>query len=240
MTHFVLVHGAWHGGWAWQPVRALLEAVGQQVTSPTLPGLGADDDPTGITLHDCVDALVRHVESADLQDVTLVGHSWGGIVAGGASPRLAGRLRHLIMVSAFVPRVGEALVDLVPAEHVGLFEQLVSESVARTVLPPLSVFQDMFMNDAALESSALAFSLMRPQPWRTFTDPLAPEMDFHSLDVPKTFIVAQDDKALPAEQSWVPRFSDALGGDLQTIAGSHEAMLTQPAALATSLLKIVR
>lgn len=71
-----------------------------------LPGLGPDDDPTGVRLQDCVDALVHHLEGQGLQDVVLVAHSWGGIPAGGAAARLAGRLKHLIMVSAFVPEVG--------------------------------------------------------------------------------------------------------------------------------------
>ncbi|MDP9444815.1 MAG: alpha/beta hydrolase [Actinomycetota bacterium] len=118
---FVLVHGAWHGGWAWQPVAAPLRAAGHRVSAPTSPGLGVDDDPRGVTLADCVDALVDHVERSDRTDVTLVGHSWGGYVIAGAAPRLASRLRRIVFWSAFVPEAGRSLYDEVPPEYQGLF-----------------------------------------------------------------------------------------------------------------------
>ncbi|RBY90814.1 alpha/beta fold hydrolase [Blastococcus sp. TF02A-26] len=92
MADLVLQHGAWHGGWSWQPVAQRLRAAGHRVSTVTSPGLGIDDDPRGVTLADCVDALVAHVESTDRRDVTLVGHSWGGYVVAGAAPRLADRL----------------------------------------------------------------------------------------------------------------------------------------------------
>jgi len=52
---FVLVHGAWHGGWAWQPVASRLRAAGHRVWAPTCPGLGIDDDPRGVTLAGCIE-----------------------------------------------------------------------------------------------------------------------------------------------------------------------------------------
>jgi pimeloyl-ACP methyl ester carboxylesterase len=51
-------------------------------------GLAVDDDPRGVTLPDCVDALVDQVERTDRRDVRLVGHSWGGYVVAGAAPGL--------------------------------------------------------------------------------------------------------------------------------------------------------
>lgn len=81
---FVLVAGAWHGGWAWRAVANELRAAGHEVHTPTLAGLGADDDPRGVTLTDCADSVVAYVESAGLNDVTLVVHSWGGYVLTGA------------------------------------------------------------------------------------------------------------------------------------------------------------
>jgi len=57
--NFVLVHGAWHGGWAWQPVASRLRAAGHRVWAPTCPGLGIDDDPRGVTLAGYVDGKGR-------------------------------------------------------------------------------------------------------------------------------------------------------------------------------------
>ncbi len=75
---FVLISGAWHGGWAWRPVAQHLRAAGHTVHTPTLPGLADGDAPAALHLSDVVDFVVVHVERHDLTDVTLVGHSWGG------------------------------------------------------------------------------------------------------------------------------------------------------------------
>ena len=133
--NFVLVHGAWHGGWAWQPVASRLRAAGHRVWAPTCPGLGVDDDPRGVTLAGCVDSLVSQVEASFAVDVTLVGHSWGGYVIAGAAPRLASRLKRLVFWSAFVPEAGKPLYDEVPPAYQELFASSAgaSEDVA---LPP--------------------------------------------------------------------------------------------------------
>ena len=115
--NIVLVHGAWHGGWAWQPVASLLRAAGHRVWAPTCPGLGIDDDPRGVTLAGCVDSLVSQVEASFAVDVTLVGHSWGGYVIAGAAPRLLSRLKRLVFWSAFVPEMGKPLYDEVPPAY---------------------------------------------------------------------------------------------------------------------------
>src|SRR5690349_20341030 len=84
---FVLVTGAWHGGWAWRPVAQHLRAAGHVVLTPTLPGLADGDDPTKHSLADVADFAVDLVERHDLRDVTLVGHSWGGYPMSAAAHR---------------------------------------------------------------------------------------------------------------------------------------------------------
>ncbi|HEY9414064.1 MAG TPA: alpha/beta fold hydrolase, partial [Pseudonocardia sp.] len=69
---FVLITGAWHGGWAWRPVAEHLRAAGHRVLTPTLPGLHDGDDPTRYSLSDVVDSVVDLVEAHDLRDATLV------------------------------------------------------------------------------------------------------------------------------------------------------------------------
>ena len=113
---FVLISGAWHGGWAWRPVARRLRAARHRVLTPTLPGLADGADPTAHTLDDVVDFVVDIVAAADLHDVTLVGHSWGGYPITGAAPRLAGRLRKLVYWGAFVPAAGRSLFDEVPPD----------------------------------------------------------------------------------------------------------------------------
>src|SRR3974377_382475 len=77
---FVLIHGTWHGGWAWQGVIRHLEAQGHHAYAPTLIGHSPADERVGITYRDCVDSVVSYIRHHDLHDVILVGHSFGGSV----------------------------------------------------------------------------------------------------------------------------------------------------------------
>jgi pimeloyl-ACP methyl ester carboxylesterase len=77
---FVLIHGSWHGGWAWQAVIRHLEERGHHAYAPTLAGHGPEAERVGITHRDCVDSIVSSIRQHDLHDVILVGHSFGGSV----------------------------------------------------------------------------------------------------------------------------------------------------------------
>src|ERR1700750_1073961 len=131
--NFVLVHGAWHGGWAGQPVARRLRAAGAGVWAPSGAGLGGEDDPRGVTLAGCIDSVVSQVEASFAVDVTLVGHSWGGYIIAGAAPRLASRLKSLVFWSAFVPQSGVSLYDEIPPSYQELFSQPAGASADNTV-----------------------------------------------------------------------------------------------------------
>ncbi len=234
---FVLITGAWHGGWAWRPVAEHLRAAGHTVHTPTLPGLADGDDPTGLHLSDVVDAVVSHVERHDLVDVTLVGHSWGGYAITGAAPRLAPRLAKLVYWSAFVPAAGRALLDEVPPPYRELFTQLASASGNNTLVLPFEVFAEGFIGDAPRPVQELVHGLLVPQPFQYFTETVEP-IDPATLGVPVSYVFSVDDVALPpGEYGWVPRFPERLGVTAIEAPGSHEALFTDPAGLAAALLK---
>jgi len=239
MTHnFVLMHGAWHGGWAWNAVAAALRMEGHEVLQPTAPGLGPDDDPRGVGLADCAEHLTSFIEARDLRDVVLVGHSWGGMVLSASAMRIRDRLARLVYFSAFVPEAGESLYDLVPPDYQGLFRQLAGGSADNTVALPLEVWRGGFMQDADATAQEVVHSLMRPQPFATFTDPVGP-VDYAGLDVATSYVISPDDVALPpGDFAWDPRFPGRLIDPLvvQTV-GSHESMFTAPAEVARALVK---
>jgi pimeloyl-ACP methyl ester carboxylesterase len=233
---FVLITGAWHGGWAWRPVAEALRAAGHRALAPTLPGLADGDDPTRQSLGAVVDHIVAYVERRDLRDVTLVGHSWGGYPLTGAAPRLAGRLARLVYWSAFVPADGAGLIDEVPPDYVELFQAQAQASGNNTVALPFEVWHAAFMNDAGEEAARLAHSLMVPHPMQYFTETVVP-LDPAALGVPVNYVIATEDVALPpGEWAWTPRFPARLG-DVPVIEtpGSHEACFTRPAELAAAL-----
>lgn len=120
MATFVLLHGAWHGGWCWSRVAGPLRARGHRVTTPTQTGLGERRHliSRALTLGTFIDDLVNHLVYEDLTDVVLVGHSFGGNAISGAAERVPGRIRELVYLDAMVIEGGRAPFDGLPAGKV--------------------------------------------------------------------------------------------------------------------------
>jgi len=125
LSTFVLVHGAWHGGWCWDRVTPHLRAAGHEVHTPTLTGLSERahllSPMVGLDTH--IEDVVRLIDTLGLSDVILVGHSYGGMVITGAAARVPERIAHVVYLDAFLPRAGEAAWDLLPWQREA-FQQL--------------------------------------------------------------------------------------------------------------------
>ena len=116
MATFVLVHGAWHGGWCWIKVAEPLRTQGHRVFAPTLTGLGerAHLVSPDINLDTHIQDIVGVLESEELMDVILVGHSYAGMVITGVAERVTDRLSALVYVDAFVPENGQSMLSINP------------------------------------------------------------------------------------------------------------------------------
>ncbi|BBX62527.1 salicylate esterase [Mycobacterium saskatchewanense] len=237
-TTFVLVHAACHGGWSWRPVAECLRTGGHTVYAPTLPGLNPEDRRADIHLSDAVDYLVDYVESHQLTDIALVGHSWGGFVISGAGVRLAARISRLVYWSAFVPASGESMIDLCPPAYGELFRASAAASDDNSVIFPFEIFASALMQDATAETQRIIYPLLERQPLHTMTESLELEQ-LQQLQLPSSYVISKDDIALPAgEFGWIPRFPDRLhGAPVIYTPGSHEAQLTQAPALAGALTR---
>ena len=121
MTTFVLVHGAWHGGWCYKRVARLLRQAGHEVYTPTLTGLGerAHLINRAIDLDTHVQDIVGVICCEELSDVVLCGHSYGGMVITGVAEQIAAKIRSLVYLDAFVPENGKSLMDYLPAQQSG-------------------------------------------------------------------------------------------------------------------------
>lgn len=112
-TTFVLVHGAWHGGWCWTKLSPLLRAAGHNVFAPTLTGLGERSHlltrDVGLDTH--ITDIANVLEYEDLHDVVLVGHSYAGMVITGAADKAADRIAQLVYLDAFLPENGKSGTD---------------------------------------------------------------------------------------------------------------------------------
>jgi pimeloyl-ACP methyl ester carboxylesterase len=116
MATFVLVHGAWHGGWCWQKLTPFLEAAGHQVHAPTLTGLAerASELSPDVGLDTHIQDIVGLLLDKDLHGVILVGHSYGGMVITGVVDQAPERIGRLVYLDTFVPRDGESMVSVSP------------------------------------------------------------------------------------------------------------------------------
>jgi pimeloyl-ACP methyl ester carboxylesterase len=114
MATYVLVHGAWSGGWGFTDMAERLRAAGHRVFVPNLTGLGERVHLAhpGITLTTHIDDVVGLIDCEELDDIILLGHSYGGMVVTGVAGARAPRIRSLVYLDAFLPRDGQALWDL--------------------------------------------------------------------------------------------------------------------------------
>jgi pimeloyl-ACP methyl ester carboxylesterase len=115
---FLLVHGAWGGSWMWSRLAQLLRSQGHEVFTPSMTGIGerahlASPD-VDLSLH--TKDILQAIEYERLADFVLVGHSYGGMVVTGVADRVPEKIRSLVYLDAFVPKDGQAALDLVRPE----------------------------------------------------------------------------------------------------------------------------
>ncbi len=158
---FVLIHGAWHGGWCWSRVSALLAAKGHRVYAPSLTGLADRSHllSPAVNLDTHIADIVNLFKWEDLQDAVLVGHSYGGWPISGAIEKLLAQVSSIVYVDAFMPENGQRGMDLTSAQ----FQQQLREAVARgesgRPVPPASAFRILDPKDVAWVAAK-----MTPQP----------------------------------------------------------------------------
>ena len=111
---FVLVHGAWHGGWCWRHVADLLTKAGHQVFTPTLTGLGERSHliDASVNLSTHITDIVNVLKWERLNNVVLCGHSYGGFVISGVAEEMQDAIASMVFVDAFVPQNGDTVATL--------------------------------------------------------------------------------------------------------------------------------
>jgi pimeloyl-ACP methyl ester carboxylesterase len=240
MTVFVLVHGAWHDGSAWDTVIRHLESKGHKAFAPTVAGHGKGGNKK-VTHAQGVNSIVEFIARNSLSDFVLVGHSFGGTFISKVAEAVPDRIRRLVFQNAFVVRDGMSLLDEVPPETAENFAHLARQSPDNTVMLPFPVWRDAFINDADLETAKKAYETLSPDPYQPFADRLDLKK-FYSLAIPKSYINCTEDIALPpGEWGWHPRMSNRLGlYRLVQMPGSHEVMFTNPAGLAEKIMEAGR
>jgi pimeloyl-ACP methyl ester carboxylesterase len=226
---YVLVAGAWCGAWAWQHVSSLLRTAGHIASPITLAGLGdrsqSSTDQIGLSTH--VNDVKFHIEMEGFDDITLVGWSYGGMVATGVADSIPDRINSLIYLDAFVPEDGKALVDYLSAEGRAANELRAYDNEA---LPPLPLTRFGVTDQAVVK---FVTPRLTHQPWRTFFDPLS--LSSASSNIPKSYIRCVNAK-LPHFDATLERVRSQGDFATKVIDADHFCPLTAPELTARHLL----
>jgi pimeloyl-ACP methyl ester carboxylesterase len=245
MTTYVLVGGAWLGGWAWQPVTRQLRERGHDVHPVTLTGLGDRSHlaTPETDLDTYLDDVVNLVEFEDLHDVVLVGHSYAGHVVTGVADRVPERIAQLAYLDAGPSPDGAAFIDLQPPPARELVERLVDQAGDGWRIP-MPAWEDLEgVMGASLEGlgpdeRARMRARAVAQPVRTWTQPLTlrgPARD----QLPKVLItcsipLAQVKEMIAAGHPWFAELAGPQWSLLELPTG-HWPMFSVPEPLADRL-----
>ena len=238
MADYVLVHGAWQGAWGWESLGKILEERGHHILAVDLPGHGEriQADLSKIRLQDYVETVVGEIEGHDLYNVTLVGHSLGGITVPYVAERISQRIKRLAFISCMLPDEGRSALEMLEPLDRSLYKLIVGLTAARRrgVSIPAFLARRKFCNDMDRETTRWLLKKLVPEP----VGPLEEPISRRSLpaDIPGTYIVLTEDRALqPAKQR---RMLRNLGEpEVVELAAGHNAMLTKPGELAEILLR---
>ena len=232
--HFILVHGAWHGGWVWKEVKESLQKQGYNVTCPTQTGLGERKHLLSlkITIDTFIDDIVNHILIEDLSNIILVGHSFAGSTISGVADRLKDRINRLIYLDAVILSNGQSPFDIAPDSIVKERIALAQNSENQMSIPPPSP-EDFGVFDQR-KAITLAKNLT-PHPISTFQSKLNIINEIGN-GLPLSYIFCtnpiykslESSREIVRQKKW-PMFE---------LNASHDAMYTHPKETLNLLMKI--
>jgi pimeloyl-ACP methyl ester carboxylesterase len=222
----VLVHGAWHGAWCWEPVFPLLDAASVPIVAVDLPSVAY----AGATLHDDADYVRGALDSVD-GEVVLVGHSYGGgvISEAGVHPSVA----HLVYLTAFALDVGESAQEnaLTGGDDANELMAAIEFGDGVLTIKPEAA-RAAFFHDCSPETAQSAIERLRPMSLAALTG----KVDAAAWrEKPATYVVCTDDRVLPValQRSNAARVAASI--DMPT---SHSPFLSRPDLVADLLIEL--
>jgi pimeloyl-ACP methyl ester carboxylesterase len=229
---FVLVHGAWHGGWCWRRVSDLLEGRGHKVFTPTMTGLGERShliDPK-VNLATHITDIVNVIKWEGLGDIVLVGHSYGGAIISGVAEQMGDKIGSIVFLDAFVPESGDSLATNASQPVREAIAALVEKG--ETTMKPVSaaVFR---VNE---KDRARVDAMCTPHPVATFTDTIA-LTGARERVAKKAYIRAKGYPSVPFDGVQERLKADAAWRVYEMPCG-HDAMVDMPDRLTEILIEV--
>ncbi|MES3000880.1 MAG: alpha/beta hydrolase [Pseudomonadota bacterium] len=230
---FVLVHGAWHGGWCWRRTTDILRKAGHRAFTPTLTGLGERSHllSKDINLATHVADVVDLIKWERLQDVVLVGHSYAGQVINDVAHALGPTISSIVFLDAFVPENGESTAQSGPQTVRDRLAKAKADGVLGTQPPPASFFKVADPKDREWIDS-----LCTPQPVQCSLDGTQPSAA-RERSARKTYIRAKG-WDLPTYDAALLRAKANPTWKTYEVPCGHEVMIEMPARLAEILIEV--
>jgi pimeloyl-ACP methyl ester carboxylesterase len=235
---FVLVAGAWQGAWLWESVTRELTTRGHRAHPVTLSGLDGHTDValTSIGPQTHVDDVLAVLKAADLRDVILVGHLYGGAVVGQVADRVPERVARVVYVEAFVPTDGKAVLDSIRAE--GRAEELAGIAAHGGLWPPPTAEELSHEPDLSPQQQAWLTAHFVAHPGRTVREPLT--LKRPPSTQPTTYIATTGGshsstaqvQAMRREPMWTFRTLQAGNWPMVSAPGHLTELLVEAAAAA--------
>ncbi|MGH7309257.1 MAG: alpha/beta fold hydrolase [Candidatus Rokuibacteriota bacterium] len=229
MATYVLIHGAYQGGWIWKPVATRLRAAGHLVYAPSLDGCGERHHAvrSGITVGTHASEVARLLDSEDLTDVVLVGTSSGGMVVVKAAELARQRIARLVFVDALALLPGERVDNIVK-------RAAANETNDTTTTPTKADAESRLFRDLDDRTRLWALARITPHPVAALEAPMEPTT-FWDQTWPATVIRCR--RATNPPESHQRRTAERLGASWHEMDTGHYPMLSEPEALTRLLLK---
>jgi pimeloyl-ACP methyl ester carboxylesterase len=229
MATYVLIHGAYQGGWIWGPTAVRLRAAGHVVYARSLDGCGERRHQlrSGITVETQAAELADLLFYEDLKDVVLAGTSAGGMVACRLAELARERIGRLVFIDALALFDGERIAEIVsrPTPRV---------TTALAVGPSREDAENRSFADFAPELRAFALARYTPHPIAAMEEPVSLK-SFWSRSWRVTVIRCR--RAANPGEAHQRRTAEKLGAEYHEIETGHYPMLTDPDVLAPLLLR---
>ncbi len=237
MSTFLLVHGAWHGGWCWDKVKTVLESQGHTVLAPDLPGHGGDTTPLGeVTLERYAQATVE-LASSQSEKVIAVGHSMTGISNLQAAEYAPEKFEALVFLAAFLIADGQCLMDIAHLNPDNLVMPNVTFSDDESAMTfNQEAVKEVFYADCSDEDIARSKTLIQAQAAAPFGQPLQITAQ-RCGTVPKYYIECLQDQAI-AHFIQKKMYTDNGCEKVFTMDCSHSPFFSQPEEVARYLTSI--
>jgi pimeloyl-ACP methyl ester carboxylesterase len=229
---FVLVHGAWHGGWCWCRVADRLRASGHIVFTPTLTGLGERahllHPDINLSLH--VADVLGLIKCERLNNIVLVGHSYGGFVISGVAEAVANKISSIVFLDAFIPDNGESLLDVVQPAVQDVIQDVLDRGDTTVPVRDAAAFK---VNE---KDRPWVDSLATPQPIGTMTEKIK-LTGARERVATKAYIRAAGYPNVSFDKACARTKADRSWRTYEVPCG-HDVMIDKPDRLAEILLEV--